>query len=504
MVNKRGKVWLVGAGPGDSGLLTIKAKQIIEECDVIVYDKLVGQGVLGMIPRGKKNIFVGKVSGNHAVPQSEINKILLNEALDGKNVCRLKGGDPFLFGRGGEELELLIENDIDFEIVPGITSAIAVPAYNGIPVTHRDFVNSLHIITGHTKSSEEAEVDYEALVRLGGTFVFLMGLSALPNIMKGLAEAGLPSDTPAAVLARGTRAHQRHVVSTVGKLEEAMQNAGIKTPAIIVVGEVCKLEERFNWAEKRELGTLKIAITRPKESGSRLATELAKHGAEIMLMPTIETRRLEVNEQIKNTVKTISEREVIVFTSVAGVKAFFEIALPVLEQEGKDVREIKADFAVVGEATRKELSKYGLIAKYMPGVYSGRELGKLLAQELAAGEEKKTLLARGTLADGDIIEELTKAGIAFDDVAFYETVDFDRTGMISFDFDEEEVDYVAFTSASTVRGFTRLYPDIDFSKVKAVCIGQKTANAAKKYGMQVKVSEKATIDSMVELFLQQI
>jgi len=301
----KGKVWLVGAGPGDAGLFTLKGKKVLEQAEVVVYDKLVGQGILSMIPKQAELIFVGKVSGNHAVPQHEINKILLREALKGRKVVRLKGGDPFVFGRGGEELELLCKNNIPFEIVPGITSAVSVPAYNGIPVTHRDFVSSLHIITGHTKKKEEAEIDYEALVKLGGTFVFLMGVSAMPAICRGLLEAGIEPDMPAAILERGTTAHQKRVVSDVTNLPKDAKKAGIKTPAIIVVGKVCALEKEFHWAEDRPLGGLKIAVTRPKDRNSSLADKLSMLGAEIVLMPTIETKELENNKLLEEAINDI-------------------------------------------------------------------------------------------------------------------------------------------------------------------------------------------------------
>ena len=209
---KTGKVWLVGAGPGDIGLLTVKATEIIKEADVIVYDALIGDSLFSLFPKDVECISVGKRSGNHTMPQEQIDKVLLEEALKGKKVVRLKGGDPFLFGRGGEELELLAENDVPYEVVPGITSPIAVPAYNGIPVTHRDFTSSLHIITGHKRKGSVEDIDYEALVRTEGTLVFLMGIARLPFICGGLLEAGMDPDMPAAVLQQGTTAGQKRVV----------------------------------------------------------------------------------------------------------------------------------------------------------------------------------------------------------------------------------------------------------------------------------------------------
>ena len=246
-----GKVWLVGAGPGDAGLLTLKGKQVLSEADVVVYDALVGPGVLSLIPEGAKLIFAGKRAGNHYLRQEETNRVLLEEAQKGNKVVRLKGGDPFLFGRGGEELELLAANGVPFEVVPGITSAISVPAYNGIPVTHRDFCSSVHIITGHRRKDQSYDIDFEALVRTKGTLLFLMGIAALPDICAGLLAAGMDPDMPAAVLEKGTTADQHRILATVGTLEAVCAAATVMTPAIIVVGKVCSLADDFSWFEKR-------------------------------------------------------------------------------------------------------------------------------------------------------------------------------------------------------------------------------------------------------------
>ena len=238
---KTGKVWLVGAGPGDIGLFTLKGLKVLEQADVVVYDSLVGQGVLSRIPENARLINVGKRASHHIMRQENINQVLLEEAQRGLRVVRLKGGDPFLFGRGGEELELLRENGIPYEVVPGVTSSIAVPAYNGVPVTHRDFCSSVHIITGHKKAGEEYDIDFRALVDTKGTLVFLMGVSALPDICEGLIGAGMEKDMPAAILQKGTTAGQKRIVATVSTLEEEVKRQGIETPAIIVVGKVCTL-----------------------------------------------------------------------------------------------------------------------------------------------------------------------------------------------------------------------------------------------------------------------
>ncbi|WP_312651318.1 uroporphyrinogen-III C-methyltransferase [Aminipila sp.] len=510
--NKKGKVWLVGAGPGDAGLFTLKGKKVLDQAEVVVYDKLVGQGILSMIPKQAELIFVGKVSGNHSVPQHEINKILLREALKGKRVVRLKGGDPFVFGRGGEELELLCENGVPFEIVPGITSAVSVPAYNGIPVTHRDFVSSLHIITGHTKKKEEADIDYEALVKLGGTFVFLMGITAMPKICEGLLKAGIEPDMPAAVLERGTTAHQRRVVSDVSNLSNDAEKAGIQTPAIIVVGKVCALEKEFHWAEDRLLGGVKIAVTRPKDRNSSLADKLSMLGAEIVSMPTIETKEIEDNKPLEEAINDIRRFDYVAFTSPVGVTVFFNK----LREMKKDIRDLGSiKFAAIGSATKEAIEKMGILVDLMPSIYSGKALGKLIARESVEwgskiGKDPEILIPRAKIGTDEVIKPLEEASIKFADIAVYDTFETEDTEnqktevshVELIEFASEEVDYVAFTSASTVRGFVALSGLSDFSAVKAVCIGEKTAEEAGKNGMQIFTAKEATIDSMVECFLE--
>ena len=288
-----GKVWLVGAGPGDVGLFTMKGAQVLEQADVVVYDSLVGQGILTRIPASAKLINVGKRAGHHTMSQEKINQVLADEAKKGNRVVRLKGGDPFLFGRGGEELELLTKEGIPYEIVPGVTSPISVPAYNGIPVTHRDFCSSVHVITGHKRKGMEYDIDFGALVHTKGTLVFLMGITAMEDICNGLMKAGMEPDMPAAVLSKGTTAGQKRVVATVGTLKAAADQAKIQTPAIIVVGKVCTLADDFAWYEKLPLAGWKILVTRPKENISRTAAILREKGAEVLELPSISIIPLE-------------------------------------------------------------------------------------------------------------------------------------------------------------------------------------------------------------------
>lgn len=498
---RKGKVWLVGAGPSDVGLFTLKGKAVLEGAETVVYDRLVGQGILSLIPSTAKLIAVGKESGNHPIPQHEINKILLEEALEGKKVVRLKGGDPFVFGRGGEELELLCQHQIPFEIVPGVTSAISVPAYNGIPVTHRDFCSSLHIITGHTKKSEEADIDYSSLIKLEGTLIFLMGLNSVGKICKGLIDAGMAPDMPAAILERGTTAHQRRVISTVAELPEETSKAQIQSPAIFVVGKVCTLAHEFHWAEDRPLGGLKIAITRPKDRSSYLAEKLMSLGAEVMQLTSIDTKIMVENEAFDEALQTIEKYQWICFTSPFAVKAFYDR----MAQIKMDIRKLAGiKFAAIGSETKKAIESKGILVDLMPKVYSGEDLGRELAEvvkeEEALGKKSYILLPRSRMGTEQVITPFVNAGLAFDDIPIYDTLEMEKNGLVSYD---DSVDYVAFTSASTVRGFVKMNPLVDYATVKAICIGQQTCQEALKHGMKCFLSKEATMDSMIDCLLEQ-
>ncbi|MBS5215340.1 MAG: uroporphyrinogen-III C-methyltransferase [Clostridiales bacterium] len=491
-----GKVWLVGAGPSDPGLFTLKGKQVLENADVVVYDRLAGQGILSMIPEKAELIDVGKRAGNHTMPQEQINKVLLEEAQKGKQVVRLKGGDPFLFGRGGEELELLVQNNIPYEIIPGVTSALSVPAYNGIPVTHRDFCSSLHIITGHKRKGQEYDIDFEALVRTKGTLVFLMGVSALRDICEGLQRGGMEADMPAAVLQQGTTANQKRIVATVATLADEVEKQGIETPAIIVVGKVCALAKEFEWYERLPLFGKKIVVTRPKDLVSRMTKELRKKGAEVLELPAIRTAALEDQSKLIEKVKEIGTYQWIVFTSPTGVKVFFDV----LQKEKIDIRCLwNVKIAVIGEGTKKELEKHGMYHDLMPETYDGKSLGEALAAVCRGNE--KILIPRAALGTPELLNALhTKSGLTVDDIATYDTL-YEHSKLINEkeEFEQGRSDYAVFTSASTVRGFAEAAKGLDFSLVKAICIGKQTAQAAQKLGMKTYISEKATIDSVIAL-----
>ena len=490
-----GKVWLVGAGPGDIGLFTLKGEAVLQQADVVVYDSLVGEGVLARIPEHARLINVGKRASHHTMVQEDINKVLLEEAQKGNKVVRLKGGDPFLFGRGGEELELLSENGISYEIVPGVTSPISVPAYNGIPVTHRDFCSSLHIITGHKRAGQTYDIDFRALTQTKGTLVFLMGIAALEDICKGLLNGGMDPDMPAAVLQKGTTAGQKRVVATVSTLNAEVDRQGIETPAIIVVGKVCSLADRFAWYEKLPLAGWKVLVTRPRQHISKTADLLRKKGAEVLELPSICTVPVEDNSRLYEAFEKLAAYQWIIFTSPVGVEIFFDE----MDRKEMDVRSLgQAKIAVIGEGTKKKLKEHHLLADFVPSVYDGETLGTEIAKELQGDE--KILIPRAEAGNKKLIELLEQTGAKVDDIATYTTC-YEKSRLIDEkkEFETGSVDCVVFTSASTVKGFVEGTPGLDYTSVKAACIGKQTKAAADAYGMQTRMAKKATIESLIEL-----
>lgn len=491
-----GKVFLVGAGPGDVGLLTLKGKEILEHAQVVIYDSLVGEGIFSFIPQEAERIDAGKRAGNHKMSQEEINQLLLEKALEGKNVVRLKGGDPFLFGRGGEELELLAENGISFEVVPGVTSSLAVPAYSGIPVTHRDFASSVHVFTGHRKQGEPLQLDFEAMVRMAGTLVFLMGVSSLGEICQGLLAAGMEPQISAAILQQGTCAAQKKLISNLAEIEKESEQQGVRTPAILVVGEVCALGKQFAWYEKLPLFGRKILVTRPRERSGSLADRLRKLGAEVLETPTIRTERVAENHKLWQEFERLSEYQYLVFTSPTGVKVFFEG----LRERGHDVRILgMAQIAAIGMGTAKEVEARGLNCAWMPEIFDGKHLGILLGEICRAGD--RILIPRAAQGSQHLIREIEKRVSAeITDLPIYRTVyeEFPEVGDIRGQLERGDIQMAVFTSASTVRGFVRAAAGIDYGHIQAVCIGTQTKAAAEETGMKAVTARVATIDSLVE------
>lgn len=493
---KKGQVILVGAGPGDPELLTIKGRKAIESAEVVVYDRLVGQAIFDLIPENAERINVGKESSHHTVPQEQINQILLEKALEGKRVVRLKGGDPFLFGRGGEELELLSEHGIPFQEVPGITSAIAVPAYAGIPVTHRDCCSSLHIITGHQRAGKPLSINFEALVQTKGTLVFLMGVSALAEICRGLLEAGMEPDMPAAVIEKGTTPSQRPILATLSTLPETAKEEKVKSPAIIIVGKVCAYSQQFDWFDHLALKGKTVIVTRPRERAGTLSQRLRALGANVVEFPCIETHPLVPCPEMEEAVDNIGRYEWLTFTSPAGVSALMEL----LERTNRDVRALGGiKLAAIGPGTNRELRKHGLRADLIPEVYDSAHLGQALCKAKPAG---KVLILRAQWGTKALTDALDGGTISYDDIRCYET----RYAAPNTEAVRELLvpgTIVTFTSASTVTGFvSALGEETDFSAITAACIGQQTEAAAHKYNLHTITAEKATMDALIQRIVE--
>lgn len=496
-----GKVWLVGAGPSNPGLITVRAMQLLERADVVVYDYLVGMGILGSIPQETELICVGKRAGHHSASQDEINAILVREAKLGKMVVRLKGGDPFLFGRGGEEVKILLENDIPFGIVPGVTSAIAAPAYGGIPVTDRECSSSVHIITGKGKDGRLPNTEYESLVKAGGTLVFLMGLGSMKQICINLIRAGMDESTPAAVVENGTSARQKRVVGTVSDLSDKANIANIQTPAVIIVGEVCKFAKDFDWIKNLPLNGKRILVTRPKPEAENMLKRLSELGAEVAAFPTIEIKEISPNPRLREAIQNLSSSLSsgwIAFTSPNGVRIFFEqIAL-----FGYDIRKLaRIKIAAIGSATARKLLGRGIIPDYVPETYYAKSLAEGLCKHV--GTDEKVIIPRAQEGSQLLTQILTQNAISYEDIPIYETrICKSRADIFIPMIRSGGIDFVTFTSASTVRGFAQCMQDEDLSQIKGIFIGEQTANFAHKYGIDGYTAKECSIESMVNLIVE--
>lgn len=495
-VGVKGSVILVGGGPGDPGLLTLRGREAIETAEVVLFDRLVGEEILALIPTGAEAVDVGKSSGSHPVPQEEINRLILEYVRQGKRVVRLKGGDPYLFGRGAEELEAVVEAGFPFEVVPGVTSAIAVPSYGGIPVSHRHMASSVHIITGHPRHGGESSIDYDGLVKLRGTLVFLMGVGALPELTAGLMAAGMAPETPAALVENGTRPGQRRLCSTVSGIAECAEAEGFGPPSVLVVGEVVSLADRLDWVSRRPLHGRTVAVTRPRSSAGTLAGMLRALGCGVVEYPCIRTEPLPVPEACY---RALGGYDWIVFTSPVGAERFFRE----LAERKIDVRFLAGvKLAAIGVKTAAPILERGILPDYVPDTYNAGSLAAGLLEGGKPGE--RVLLYRAREGTPALPEALTGGGFAVDDVAAYETLyESPEAGRMRDLLERGAVDAVTFTSASTVRGFARSLPGLALSGVTGVCIGEETAAEARSLGMRVLVSREATIESLTDRVLEE-
>jgi len=495
-------VYLVGAGPGDPGLLTIKGRDCISRADVVIYDFLANPLFLEYARKEAEIIYVGKQGGHHTVAQEEINALIVEYARLGKNVVRLKGGDPFIFGRGGEEAEELVDAGLDFEVVPGITSAIAVPAYAGIPLTHRDHTATVAFITGHEDpKKEKSNIAWDKLATAAGTLVFLMGVGNLPGIAARLMEHGRSPATPVAVIRRGTGPDQKTVLGTLETIAEIAGKAGIRPPGIIVVGEVVGLREKLEWFEKRPLFGKRIVVTRAREQASGFLARLSLLGADCVQFPTIKVVPPESWEPLDSALRQLSRYDWVLFTSVNGVKFFIE-RLRFLE---KDVRDLKGIMiGAIGPKTAGMWLEMGITPDLVPGEYRAEAVVEGLAGWGVKG--RKILIPRAVRAREILPEALREMGAEVDLVPAYRTVrpddDVDRVGKM---MERGEIHLVTFTSSSTVTNFMQMFggrePEVKdwMTSVSVACIGPVTAKTAEGFGIHVDIIPPAyTIDSLTD------
>jgi uroporphyrinogen III methyltransferase/synthase len=498
---KKGTVYLIGAGPGDPGLLTLKAKKNIRAADVIIYDNLANRTLLGFAKNDAELVYVGKKAGSHTMRQDEINRLIVAKAKQGKNVVRLKGGDPFIFGRGGEEAQELIEAGIAFEVVCGITSAISVPAYAGIPLTHRDHTSTVAFITGHEDPNKgESSISWDKVATGVGTLVFLMGVGNLKHIAETLISHGRSPVTPVAVIMNGTMPNQKTVVGVLQDIAGIVKKNSIKPPAVIVVGEVVNLREKLNWYETRPLFGKKIIITRAREQASEFIEKLTLLGAECIEFPTIEVTPPETWDPVDLAVKTLAEYDWIIFTSVNGVRFFIKRLFAL----GKDVRDIKGcKIGAIGPKTAAVWHDLGIKPDLVPSEYRAEAIVAAFKKMEGPGR-MRILIPRALKAREILPEELRKMGAEVDVVPVYQTIQPDHdTARIKQMLEQGTVDMVTFTSSSTVNNFLSMFTDFNLrEKMKSVavaCIGPVTAKTAEEKGLSVNlVPQKYTIDSLTE------
>ena len=493
-------VYLVGAGPGDAGLLTLRAKEVLERCDVCIYDNLVDDRIVHCFTRpGCEKIYVGKSGACHTLEQDGINKLIADKARENKIVARLKGGDPFIFGRGGEEALFLAENNIGFEVVSGVSSAYAAPACAGIPVTNRGYSSSVAFITGHEDPAKlESDIEWDKIATGVQTLVFLMGVKNLPFIVGKLVRNGRKDSTPAAVVENGCRPNQRSVAGTLADIESRAKAADIRPPSIIIVGDVVSLREKINWFENRLLFGKTILVTRSRDQASAFSARLAELGAAVVEVPVIKIVPVEDPAPIRERIKSLARYDWIIFTSINGVARFFGH----MSELGLDSRKLSGNkICAIGPATAERLKQSGIAPDLVPEKFISAEVADML---IKAGEVggKSFLLPRADIAPKNLSEALLAAGAKIvDDIAVYQTVeeDYDGTPGLKEILEQNKIDLVTFTSSSTVRNFIRLAGRFDASAVSCAVIGPVTAQTALEAGFKVEIAAQThTIEGLVE------
>lgn len=497
-MSKQGICYLVGAGPGDLGLVTLKAKECIEQCDVLVYDALSSAELLGWVKKGCELIFAGKRAADHAIPQDQINAIIVEKTLQGKVVTRLKGGDPMIFGRGGEEAAELAEAGVPFEIVPGISSTIAGPAYAGIPVTHRDHCSQLTIFTGHEDpTKEDTSLDFDQLAKTPGTKVFVMGVSRLRGICEQFIKGGASALTPIALTRWATTGKHQTVQGTLETIADIVEEANFKSPAVAVIGDVVKEREKINWFETRPLFGKRIVVTRTREQAGGLSKRLGELGADVIELPTI---RIEHPQDRKEFAESVSESHTydwLVFTSPNGVERFFD-AFYATYQDARSLGGCR--IAAIGPSTEAKIREYRFAVDLLPQKFVAEGLIEAFKSESI--EHQKILWIKAEETRDVIYDGLMKLGAIVDSCLAYRTVPEtnDPTGAAK-QLREEGADMITFTSGSTVESFFNM--DIDWPEgCEAACIGPVTSKTFKSQCEAPSIeSSKHDIEGLVQTIL---
>jgi len=495
--SKSAKVYLVGAGPGALGLVTLRAKECIEAADVIVYDHLVNPEMLGWARDDAEIIYAGKEAGEHSLSQEEINALLIEKAHGGKAVARLKGGDPFLFGRGAEEAQAIVDAGIEFEIVPGITSAIAGPAYAGIPVTHRAENSHVTFFTGHEDPAKtESAIDYAALAKLGGTQVMLMGVERLGSITREMLRQGVRNNLPVALVRWATTGRQETLTGSLQDIAQLAIASGFEAPAVAVFGEVVALRKTLNWYERRPLSGKRIVITRTRKQASVLSSKLRALGAQVIELPTI---RIEPPNDLRSFAELVQDAHIydwIVFTSANGVEAFFEIFFKLYD----DAREIgAARIAAIGPATAQRVKDFHLHVDLQPEEFVAEAVVKEF-QKQGSIENLRILLVGAEKTRDVLLKELSALGAIVDQAFAYRTVPETRdTTGARRQLAKEGADLITFTSSSTVENFLAL--GLPWPKgMQVASIGPITSKTARDHGLKIAVeAHQHDIDGLVQV-----
>jgi uroporphyrinogen III methyltransferase/synthase len=503
-MKQKGVVYLVGAGPGDTGLFTVRGAELLGRADVVVYDALVNPELLRLAPKSAEVIFGGKRGKEQSISQAQLNQLLIKKAREGKVVVRLKGGDPYVFGRGGEEAEQLADAGLPFEVVPGVSSFVAVPNYAGVPLTHRDISSRITLITGHEDPGKEAStIDWPQVAKTPGTKVIMMGTDRIGQIAETLVREGMAPNTPVAMVRWGTTGRQHSIEGTLETIAQVAQREKIGPPTVAVVGDVVKLRSKLNWFEKRPLFGQRVVVTRTREQASQLSRKLNDLGAEVLEIPTIKLEAPSQREDLVDAMLELNSYDWLVFTSPNGVATFFEYFF----RRFHDMRDIGgARIAAVGPATANKLKELHLQVDLMPDEALASNIGEAF-REFESVENLKICLLRAEVANSDLPKALEAMGAIVDDVACYKTTpeSEDLTGAAG-KLLETGADWITFTSSSTVEHFHDRF-DLPalvkrFPKLKLVSIGPETSKALKALELSPQVEAKEhTTEGLVKALL---